>query len=731
MAGSNGNSSYYDLFGDEPQYYDSPSLSAQPAAQPTTKPVAQPVPKTPTFDPNLGRDTVYNEQYGKYKKELGLRGVFGRKKAKQYFDQQFNEDWNNSAQDRQNKALEGMGYTYNGSGWDLPAIKEPQPVQNPAQKAASGFWDAMDAYDQNVKKDVYVPNQNLKTNGLNFNDTKAVQQWLTDNGFDTKGVDGMYGTNTRNAIDNMLNSNNFTLTADEKEKFRNFQNSSKFYGAKTPAHKVVNTPNGPVSMRPDAVGNNPLNLPSFPGRSFKRGGLIKKHQLGGGFTGQPYTGASLNGVMNAANQMMNRYNIANKFGMDPSNLKPASPEMQQAAMSAINNSSFNFDSPEFDPNAGRQEAYDKRRSEYMTQLANSGKKRINMNKANKEFDAMFEQDWADGEAERRNAHNEQARNTRMQAFNDYWQGRMVDAQDAITKAYEEAGYTFDPATGKWNAPAPTPAPTPEPAPGKSNDYWNQQAQQYGFADMNAVAEWQRQNGLEADGKFGQNSLTKWNELQAASQTQAPQKSIGRDIADDMPIVGSFVTGRDFIKDPSKQTAAAFGKRLLWDTVGAGAAGFRVMKGLWDGAKGWWNSLPENKQGGTLIKRHQQGGNVEQDIQAQVKQLVQAVAAGDQQAAEQVKQIMQAAEQGDQQALQIAQMIQAEIEAIKSAKRGAKLNYIKSLKGDCPDGEEVVYFQKGGQLCKACQKKHDKMIAEKGKKLNPVEEFKKGRKTKKC
>lgn len=451
---------------------------------------------------------------------------------------------------------------------------------------------------------------------------------------------------------------------------------------------------------------------------------------------QEYTpGANLSGVMNQANQIIGKYNTANKFGLDPSKMKQASPEMQKAAMSAVNNSSFNFDSPEFDPNAGRQEAYDRRRTEYMMQLANSGKKRINMNKANREFDAIFEQDWADGEAARRNAHNEQARNTRMQALNDYWQGRMVDAQDATTKAYEEAGYTFDPATGKWNAPAPEPAPAP--TPGKSNDYWNQQAQQYGFADMNAVAEWQRQNGLEADGKFGQNSLAKWNELQAARQAQTPapdpsqQKSIGRDIADDMPLLGSFVTGRDFVRDPSKQTAAAFGKRLLWDTVGAPAAGFRMMKGLWDGAKGWWNSLPENKQGGILVKKHQQGGNMEQDIQAQVKQLVQAVAAGDQQAAEQVKQIMQAAEQGDQQALQIAQMIQAEIEAIKSAKRGAKLNYIKSLKGDCPDGEEVVYFQKGGQLCKACQKKHDKMIAEKGKKLNPVEEFKKGRKTKKC
>lgn len=303
--------------------------------------------------------------------------------------------WKNTGNDIYNKVINPT------PKWNLEKPAEYQP--DGALKAKQDFWDASRKYDQGVQQPV-LRNNMLKTNELDFNDIKAVQQWLTNNGFDTKGVDGMYGANTRNAIDSMLNSTDFTLTAEEKEKFRNFQNSSKFYGAKTPAHKVVNTPNGPVSMRPDAVGTNPLNLPSFPGKSFKRGGLIKKHQ--------------------------------------------------------------------------------------------------------------------------------------------------------------------------------------------------------------------------------------------------------------------------------------------------------------------------------------QGGNME-DMQAQVKQLVQAVAAGDQQAAEQVKQIMQAAEQGDQQALQIAQMIQAEIEAIKSAKRGAKLNYIKSLKGDCPDGEEVVYFQKGGQLCKACQKKHDKMIAEKGKKLNPVEEFKKGRKTKKC
>lgn len=40
----------------------------------------------------------------------------------------------------------------------------------------------------------------------------------------------------------------------------------------------------------------------------------------------------------------------------------------------------------------------------------------------------------------------------------------------------------------------------------------------------------------------------------------------------------------------------------------------------------------------------------------------------------------------------------------SAKLGAKLNYIKYIKGGCPEGQEVVYFKKGGLICKKCVEK---------------------------
>ena len=61
--------------------------------------------------------------------------------------------------------------------------------------------------------------------------------------------------------------------------------------------------------------------------------------------------------------------------------------------------------------------------------------------------------------------------------------------------------------------------------------------------------------------------------------------------------------------------------------------------------------------------------------------------------------------------------------------GAKLNYINKLKGNCPDGYEMVYMKEGGRFCQVCQKKAEK--ASGGKKLsekkNAISDFKEKRK----
>ena len=131
-----------------------------------------------------------------------------------------------------------------------------------------------------------------------------------------------------------------------------------------------------------------------------------------------------------------------------------------------------------------------------------------------------------------------------------------------------------------------------------------------------------------------------------------------------------------------------------------------------------------KQGGQMYK-YQQGGQAsgQQGMEQQAIALVQAAMQGDQQANQTIQQIMQAAQQGDQQALQVAQLLQAIIQKMKGSRKarlGAKLNYIRQSIGECPEGQEVVYFKKGGEICKVCQGK--KM--QNGGKQDAVSAFKK-------
>lgn len=125
---------------------------------------------------------------------------------------------------------------------------------------------------------------------------------------------------------------------------------------------------------------------------------------------------------------------------------------------------------------------------------------------------------------------------------------------------------------------------------------------------------------------------------------------------------------------------------------------------------WFGNYTRKKKNGGIINKHQQGGTMNQDIQQQIVQLVQAAMQGSKEATQQINQIMAAAKQGDQKATQLAQMIQAVAQQMqgKSTKAalGAKLNYIQRLKGNCPEGEELVYFKSGGKVDCGCVKKQN-------------------------
>lgn len=59
---------------------------------------------------------------------------------------------------------------------------------------------------------------------------------------------------------------------------------------------------------------------------------------------------------------------------------------------------------------------------------------------------------------------------------------------------------------------------------------------------------------------------------------------------------------------------------------------------------------------------------------------------------------------------------------KKAQYGAKLNYIRSLKGQCPEGTELVQFKNGGTVCNVCKKKIE-VQAKGGKPKNSIKAFK--------
>lgn len=129
-------------------------------------------------------------------------------------------------------------------------------------------------------------------------------------------------------------------------------------------------------------------------------------------------------------------------------------------------------------------------------------------------------------------------------------------------------------------------------------------------------------------------------------------------------------------------------------------------------------------------KKQQGGQLnmnEQELQqAFIQFLAQKTGAKTQQELEQV--IQQLGEDGLKKAYaEFMQMMQQQ--QVQAAKFGAKINYIRSLRGQCPEGYELQYYKAGGQLCKKCMKK--KAMQEGGDfPQNPVDQFKCGRKIKK-
>lgn len=181
--------------------------------------------------------------------------------------------------------------------------------------------------------------------------------------------------------------------------------------------------------------------------------------------------------------------------------------------------------------------------------------------------------------------------------------------------------------------------------------------------------------------------------------------------------GGYVPESNFLDDYSD----------YWINVARQA--YSNKKSYLDLAKEQWNKF---KVG---VSMKQQGGQLSPEQQELQYALVGYIVATKKQPkdeneikqlAQQLIQLKQQDPQKYNQLVQLGQKAQAQ-----KAEKGAKLNYIKSLKGLCPDGEELVYFKKGGMIDCGCQKKEKGGEVKQPKKANAIEEFKKGRKSKKC
>lgn len=139
---------------------------------------------------------------------------------------------------------------------------------------------------------------------------------------------------------------------------------------------------------------------------------------------------------------------SNKYSMDPALQENNNiPDyLQKYARLDFNTPKNNIQPDPFNPNAGREEAYNRRHQNYVNNLWES-KKRINTKKADAYFNKRFNEDWSNGEASRRAAWN-QLENDRI-------------SQEQTSLNYEAAGYIYDPVKG-WVKPQQPASNTPVP-----------------------------------------------------------------------------------------------------------------------------------------------------------------------------------------------------------------------------------------------------------------------------
>lgn len=163
--------------------------------------------------------------------------------------------------------------------------------------------------------------------------------------------------------------------------------------------------------------------------------------------------------------------------------------------------STNFDSSNYDPNVkyDPKAGYNDALTKIIQEKGHIGKRAL------KRFNKQWNADSATREAQWKLDQNERKWDSEMGALRS-----RMDKFAELLKANTQPKTETPAVEPVLDAPVVTNS-TPQ---GLNEAYWLKRAQQYGFDTLDQVEQWQRDNGLVADRKFGNNSIAKYNELKA-------------------------------------------------------------------------------------------------------------------------------------------------------------------------------------------------------------------------
>lgn len=147
----------------------------------------------------------------------------------------------------------------------------------------------------------------------------------------------------------------------------------------------------------------------------------------------------------------------------------------------------------------------------------------------------------------------------------------------------------------------------------------------------------------------------------------------------------FNQGNDFMMITDENLTVSPGDNPVYEKIGNYAEYPYVQQFMW----------------GT--NKFKQGGKLDEKQKAFVAYLIEI--SGAKSESELNQYIQELGEEGlQEQRKQFEQLMTQGTEQIQTAAKGAKLNYIKALRGQCPEGFEMNYFKKGGVICSKCIKK---------------------------